>query len=61
MTFESEDNFKKWLKINGYDKSDIEILSSTWDIAHISDGILVINNSSNNQIEVIDNSVEITQ
>lgn len=34
MTFESEDAYKNWLKINGYDKADIDIMSSNWETAN---------------------------
>jgi hypothetical protein len=38
MNFESEDAFKDWLKVNGYDKADIVNMSSNWASVSIVDG-----------------------
>lgn len=38
MNFESEDAFKAWLKINGYDKADADNMSSNWSSVSVVDG-----------------------
>jgi len=55
MSFDSEDAFKAWLKINGYDKADIENISVNWSSVSIIDGQIA---GAITQSEVVTETVE---
>jgi hypothetical protein len=55
MSFDSEDAFKAWLKINGYDKAEIENISVNWSSVSIIDGQIT---GAITQPEVVTETVE---
>lgn len=60
MTFESEADFRYWLKINGYTQDSIEELSTKWDSVtiingQITDAVTQNNTEVNNEISNSEN------
>lgn len=54
MAFESESDFRNWLKINGYTQDVIDDLASRWDSITIVDN-QVTDVLNNNEIPNIEN------
>lgn len=54
MTFESENNFRYWLKINGYMQDSIEELAYKWDSISIINGQIT---DTVNQNDSVDNEI----
>ena len=57
MNFDSREDYKIWLKTNGYDTEDANNLSINWDSVSIIDGQLTVSsqNQTSNDIETPNN------
>lgn len=54
MTFEAENDFRYWLKINGYMQDSIEELAYKWDSISIVNGQIT---DTVNQNDSVDNEI----
>jgi hypothetical protein len=52
MTFETENDFRFWLKINGYTADSIEELAYKWNSITINNGQITDSVTQNNSSEI---------
>lgn len=61
MTFETEGDFRYWLKINGYMADSIEEIAYKWDSISIINGQITDSVTQSDNSEEINNEVSDTQ
>jgi hypothetical protein len=46
MTFSSENDYRQWLRINGYKQDIIDIMAYKWDSVSVVNGEIIDSNSA---------------
>ena len=57
MTFSSENDYRQWLRINGYKQDIIDMMAYSWDSVTIINGEIIGSNSAPIVEPVVQNEV----